>query len=648
MKKLSLLAVVTLFVMFILPACTEIPGDAIPPVFAAGWTVPVKKNMRAFKSDSELAAYLRQIAEKRRRGRQASEKSANSDAAAPEPTTASSVAGLAKGTAADESITNVQHAGVDEGGIVKLHGDHLVVLRRGRLFTVEIGGNELKPISVVDAFGPDIDPRSTWYDEMLVSADTIAVIGYSYERGGTEVGLFNIDSAGNLAYRSTYHLRSNDYYSSRNYASRLIGNKLIFYSPLYLNTYEENPFQSFPAVRKWHKGAKPDEFQRIVSATRVYRPERDIELNYGTALHTVTVCDLSGGDFKCEATAVLGPPGRVFYVSPDAVYVWVNNWVNRGNQTRTQSMVYRMPLDGSRPSALGVAGAPIDQFAFLESNDGNLNVLVRADSVGDGMWGAEVAAGDVALMRVPLSSFSDGSQDVPGFNYRKLPKPSGYTFQNRFVGDYLLYGTGSGWGYPQQTGRSSLVAVRWAGGEVNRILLPHGVDRIEQLGSDAVVIGTDGTDLQFSAVRLGEWPEVADRFTRKGASQAELRSQGFFYKPDGTDSGTLGLPISTPARPGYQHLFDSSSAILFLRNKSLHFEEAGELAARSDKAVDDACRASCVDWYGNSRPIFVQGRVLALMGYEIVEGTMGEGRMRELRRVNYAPDQLKYRAVADE
>jgi len=639
MKTLILFAIATLFAVSAFSAWAEVPPNAIPPVSAAGWTAPVKKNMRAFQSDQELAAYLRLLAERHRREGQASK---NKELAAPAPSDSASVAGMADAKSdGAESITNVQHAGVDEGGIVKLHGDHLVVLRRGRLFTVAIGGDALKPISAVDAFGPDIDPRNTWYDEMLVSADTIAVIGYSYERGGTEVGLFNIDDTGNLAYRSTYHLRSNDYYSSRNYASRLIGNKLIFYSPLYLNNYAENLFENFPAVRKWHKGAKPDEFQRIVSATHVYRPERNLELNYGTALHTVTVCDLSGGDFKCEATGVLGPPGRVFYVSPAAVYVWVNDWVYRGNQTRTQSMVYRMPLDGSSPSALGVAGAPIDQFSFLESEDGNLNVLVRADSVGDGMWGAEIAAGDVALMRVSLSSFSDGSQDVSVYNYRKLPKPSGYTFQNRFVGDYLLYGTGTGWGYPKQTGRSHLIAVRWAGGEVNQILLPHGVDRIEQLGNDAVVIGTDGTNLQFSAVRLGEWPEVADRYTRKGASQGELRSQGFFYKADGPDSGTLGLPISTPARPGYQHLFDSSSAILFLRNDSLHFEEVGELAARSDKAVDDACRASCVDWYGNSRPLFVHGRVLALMGYEIVEGTIGQGRMREVRRVNYAPDRIQ-------
>ena len=63
----------------------------------------------------------------------------------------------------------------------------------------------------------------------------------------------------------------------------------------------------------------------------------------------------------------------------------------------------------------------------------------------------------------------------------------------------------------------------------------------------------------------------------------------------------------------------------------------GELSAQSDKAVDDGCRASCVDWYGNSRPIFVRGRVLALLGYEIVEGDLKQGRMQELRRINYAP-----------
>lgn len=85
-------------------------------------------------------------------------------------TAATAAAAAADGK--DESITNTQHAGVDEGGIVEVHGDHLVVLRRGRLFTVKVGDDSLTPIAHVDAFGPDVAPRGAWYDEMLVSGDT--------------------------------------------------------------------------------------------------------------------------------------------------------------------------------------------------------------------------------------------------------------------------------------------------------------------------------------------------------------------------------------------------------------------------------------------------------------------------------------------
>jgi hypothetical protein len=632
MKNLFLIALVIVGALYLtLAGYAQWPPQNIPPV-AEPATLPVKKAMRAFHSDRELAAYFRELSRQRRR--EESKDVANSVAApAAQPT---AQAGLVAKTDAGESITNNQAAGVDEGGIVKLHGDHLVVLRRGRLFTIRIGDGALQPVSIVNAFGPDIDPRSTWYDEMLIAHNTIAVIGYSYERGGTEVGLFAIDDAGKLAYRSTYHLRSNDYYSSRNYASRLIGNKLIFYTPLYLSPDGEDTFNSFPAVRRWHKGAKPDEFQRIVSATHVYRPERELDGQYGTALHTVTVCDLSNGNFNCNATAVLGPPGRVFYVSENSVYVWVSDWLKRSGGG-SDAMLYRMPLDGSAPSAIGVSGSPVDQFSFLESDERQLNVLVRSDSAGDGMWAAEHAAGDVALLRLPLANFSDGSDIADASNYEELRKPAGYTFQNRFVGNYLLYGTGSGWGSPQATDDPSLFVVDWRNGESTAISLVHGVDRIEQLGNDAVVVGTSGRDLHFTSIRLDEAPSIAGTYTRKDASQGELRSHGFFYKPDGPQSGTLGLPISVAGRPGYKHLFESSAAILFLRNDGLHFAEVGELAARSERTTDDACRASCVDWYGNARPLFIRGRLLALLGYEIVEGAVSNGRMRELHRVNYAP-----------
>ena len=632
MKTLLILALATATTTLGLIACAPDPANAVPPVVAAP-AIQVKKTMPAFKSEEELAQYLRALAEKQKRQVR---REAQLNASVASVADAAPKAGTTSSNFATDSVTNVQHAGVDEGGIVKVHGNHLVVLRRGRLFTVAIGDGSLKAISAVNAFGPEIDPQNTWYDEMLVSGNIIVVIGYSYERGGTEVGLFEINNDGLLSYRSTYHLRSNDYYSSRNYASRLIGNKLIFYTPLHINPNYGDSFQWFPAVRKWRKGAQPNEFRRIVSANRIYRPQTEFTVDYSMALHTVTVCDLANGAFDCQATSVMGPGGRVFYVSPDSVYVWARSW-SAGHAEK--AFVFRMPLDGSAPSALRVSGMPVDQFSFLQSDDQHLNVLVRADASGDSMWAAEVTHGDVALARIPITTFSDGSESVPASTYRRLAKPEGYTFQNRFVGDYLIYGTGSSWGYPQKHVNQAkhLFIVNWRGGNSHQLALPHRTDRIEQLGSDAVIVGTDGQDLHFSSVKLSSWPEVISRYTRKDASQGETRSHGFFYKPESDSSGTLGLPVTIPGRPGYKQLFENSAAILFLKNDSLHFREIGELGSEPDKAIDDKCRASCVDWYGNARPLFLRGRVFALLGYEIVEGALDTGRMREVRRINFAP-----------
>jgi len=635
MKRFLIASVILVFSILNLSGCSRVTDNVTSADPVAVQAATPKTMLRAFTSDQELKNYLKDLSDKLKR----QSRLRSSNALSYSVPMAAKVAAPSAGYA-DESITNVQHAGVDEGGIVKLHGDHLVVLHRGRLFTVSLGGDALNPISSVDAFGTDIDPHDTWYDEMLVSQDTIVVIGYSYQRGGTEVGLFHIDTNGTLTYQSTYHLRSNDYYSSRNYASRLIGTKLIFYSPLYLNLWDANPFDSFPAVRKWHRGATKGEFQRIALATQIYHPENSIDGSDDTALHTVTICDLAGGKFDCKATAVMGPPGRVFYVSPQAVYVWVTSWIYQGKKTQSKSMLYRMPLDGSSPSAVGVSGSPIDQFSFLESEDGYLNVLVRISSAGDSMWNAEGRTEGTALLRVPLTRFFDGTQSISASNYQELPSPQGYALQNRFVGDYLLYGTGSGWWDPQKKSTSDLYAVRWTDARAHKITLVHGIDRIEQMGDAAVVVGTDGADLHFSAVSLTNGPKEMFDYVRKGASQGELRSHGFFYKPEDEDAGTLGLPISVPGRPGYGHLFQESSAILFLRNDKLRFREVGELRADPEKARDDRCRASCVDWYGNSQPLFMHGRVIALLGYELVEGTFENGQIQEKRRINYGPQSL--------
>ncbi len=617
--------------LLVLAATLSAPAVTGRPVDAA--QTP-QKRLRAFGSEAELQKFFQTLAEEQKKLRRARVGGASAFEMAGQALPA---AAPASADAKSESITNVQTAGVDEGGIVKLRGDHLVVLRRGRLFTIALGRGDLTPVSAADAFGPDIDPRGTWYDELLVSDDKVVVVGYSYARGGTELGIFDLDAAGQLHHRSTYHLRSNDYYSSRNYSSRLIGNKLVFYTPLYFRP-DADPLSSLPAMRKWHAGAAAGEFRRIASANRIYQPAQPLNPAGSFALHSVTSCDLARPELECDATVVLGPAGRVFYVSQRAVYVWTTDWSRRNIETRASSVLFSMPLDGSAPGALQVDGSPVDQFSFLESDDNHLNVLVRANGNGDGMWAAERTRGGVALLRVPLGEIADGSTSAAVSRYRPLATPQGYTFQNRFVGNYLLYGTGSGWGRPQQvTDGARVFAVRWRGGDAFNLTLPHGVDRIEAIGSDAAVIGTDGRDLHFTTVRLGDRPSIADRYSRPDASQGELRSHGFFYKPDTGTSGLLGLPIRRAAKPGYHHLFKDSAGIVFLRNDGLHLQPVGELDSQPDRAADDRCRASCVDWYGNARPLFISGRVLALLGYEIVEGAIDRGRMVEKRRINYAP-----------
>ena len=602
-----------------------------------------RKTLAPFASEQALSSYLQQLQarqaalllERQKQQQTLQRATAQYMAAPPAPPAAPAPMAAevaAKSADAAESVTNVQTAGVDEGGIVKLHGKHLVMLRRGRLFTVAVGDNALQSVSSLDAFAPGSDPSGSWYDEMLIDGDTVVVIGYSYSRGGMEIGLFDIAANGNLAYRATYHLRSNDYYSSRNYASRLIGSKLVFYSPLSLDLRRGDPFEGFPALRRWRPGAVPSDFKRIAPATRIYRTDEDLSPAAGVALHTVTVCDLAQRDMPCQATAVMGPPGRVFYVSGQSVFVWTTR---RGSD----SGVFRIPLDGMAPSALKVAGAPVDQFSFLESADGHLNVLLRADGQGDAMWDGARGRGDMALLRVPLASFSDGRDSAPASSYQALPGGGGYGLQNRYVGPYLLYGNPGNGGRrkaDQAWPRQPLYAVRLAdAASVQSLALPHGVERIEALGNDAVVIGAQGRDLHFSSIRLGAQAALATRYIRSDAAQGESRSHGFFYKLQTANEGVIGLPIlGADERPGLKR---PSASVLYLRNSGLQLTELGALAAQPGPAPDDGCRASCVDWYGNARPLFLQGRVFALLGYELVEGALKDGQIREVRRISYAP-----------
>jgi hypothetical protein len=206
----------------------------------------------------------------------------------------------------------------------------------------------------------------------------------------------------------------------------------------------------------------------------------------------------------------------------------------------------------------------------------------------------------------------------------------------------VLYGTGNEWGPPDNR-EATLVVAAIAGKAVTKIPLPHSVDRIEAMGRDAVVIGSNSDNLYFSAIELTakDGPVPGDRYALKSAVQGETRSHGYFFKPTGDSDGVLGLPVARQGREVYRQLFENSAGMVFLRRSDKRFAPLGELDAQTEGIADDNCQASCVDWYGNARPIFAGSRTFALLGYELVEGALGETSVREMGRISFAPTHAK-------
>lgn len=627
---------------------TAPPGVPAAQAQAGGSTR--QAGLRPLRSNEEFLALMRRLSAWRQANPPPPPPPPPPPAPPPPPPAAGTTVAAAAPAVAAEGITNVQEAGVDEGGIVKVRGDILVILRRGRLFTVSIANGQMRAIDQIAASPPGVAPprnswQADWYDEMLISGDWVIVVGYSYSRGGTEINRFRLSPEGRLTFVDAHHLRSNDYYNSSNYASRLIGNRLIFYTPLYLRY--DNPAGSLPGIKRWTGDAADRNFRPIIQPRQIYVSPAMLANPDGviSTLHSVTTCDLTAPELNCTATGVLGPASRQFYVAASGVYLWLAGYEEQTRRFPFNRYIFRLPFGGERPSAIGARGNIRDQFSLREDPaDGVLNVLVQAAEYGGGeMWQPQAPPGTIALIRVPLAEFNDGSREVRQRYYRMLPNPTNSNVtENRFVGNHVVYGLSS---YSNR-GEAPPTAVAAALREPAATPFPlrHRVSRIEAMGSDAVVIGesSDGS-LGFTALDL-RMPEarMADFYAMPAASEGESRSQAFFYNPDPSTpdgaSGVLGLPIARPIDGRYYSIARGAAAMMFLRRRQRQFSPAGTLDARVAGLVDDGCVASCVDWYGNARPIFLRGRTFALLGYELVEGRLGEtGAIRETGRLNFAP-----------
>ena len=123
-----------------------------------------------------------------------------------------------------------------------------------------------------------------------------------------------------------------------------------------------------------------------------------------------------------------------------------------------------------------------------------------------------------------------------------------------------------------------------------------------------------------------------------GFYESEGRSHAFNWHLEEDGSGVFGLPMTIKELVNWEEFSwmrtrDRADLGFFDVQPDLSFSHAGFLLSTEPEESDYECVVSCEDWYGNARPIFLDGRVFALSGTELVEGQMMSGTIQELGRV---------------
>ncbi|WP_394828152.1 beta-propeller domain-containing protein [Pendulispora albinea] len=526
--------------------------------------------MHRFASEQELDAYVAEA--EAEAAKQGCDKGANGDSY--------NAGGVPGAGPPNENVTNNQENGVDEGGIVKNIGNYLVVLRKGRLFAADVrDGRAPASSDSVRVARTDALNRGVWYDEMLVKGDLIYVVGYRYAvpgfRGATEIDTFRL-TAGKLERLKTMFLESNDYYSGRNYASRMVDGKLLFYMPHLIG--RRDAALAYPRLLEMNDEGQVRAVGPLFGAldvtTSLHRP-------IFPTFHTIVRCELpASGELACDAKSVIGGWWRETYVSTNAVYLWAS------------SHVYRFDFASLDVTTHRANGSPLDQFSFRESR-GELLVAVNAES-------------KASLASLPLAAFDKkGLQDVEA---RALAP--GHLATNRFVGDVLVASV-SGEGARLVTLDARTGAISSAPAE--------GIVRVEPLGDRrALVVSRARSGLRLRALSVDDVEHPLGELALEGLTQGEGRSHGFFYKPGAGQAGTFGYAVINEPRSGANWGWGNGISNLGF------FDVAPDgalapLGIVSAGNVASPCETSCVDWYGNTRPIFLRDRAFALMGSELAE-----------------------------
>jgi hypothetical protein len=642
MVQIIKLSVATSVLSLLLIACGRKPAavslDALP-------TAPVRKvineKIRLSSSEDEFNQYVKQLTDHLNE----SQSQVKSQSTSASSTDSASPAGAGKNDN-NETITNNQEKGVDEGDIVKNVGDHLVILRRGELYSVlaQNGAASALSASVPVAVDPAL-AGGVWYDEMLVKGRNVYVTGYRYATlddnnyssiGATEINIFRLEESGQFKRLTQTFIESSDYYSSKNYASRIVNGKLALYMPRSAFDYRDNSYVFSGTYTLEYAGSGKFRRKRLFTDWKDVYLAPTLQSEY-YALHTLALCELpDNGSIECTARSFVGSFGREYYISSDSFFLWL------------EGFVFKWDLKDLKLSAHSAQGTVLNQFSFRQDKT-HLHVVASMPLITINYSATDEGCRMLPSVRTvlssyPLSAFDDRAMQTDEGVASKDIFVGASSFgpdQNRFAGDWL-FATRRSYKSASGTPETEIVVTKPFSDLQSVHKFQGAVTRIEPVGTKSAFIvtlrsnqsedeRTVSAGLKLVDAERPDWNEAW--LDLAGYSEKESRSHGFFFKPDGNGiSGIIGLPVLSAATGSHMGMVNflgrgSSNIAYFRISDAAQLSHLGTISSRPEQ--EQQCNSSCYDWYGNTRPVFLRDRAFALMGSEFQKVLIGQSGVSE-------------------
>ncbi len=553
---------------------------------------------------------------------------------------------------AGDLITNNQVTGVDEGDIIKRYKNMLVILRKGKLYSLDISESNLPKmikIDEVDAFSP-FWKHDAWFDEILIDNGMVLVLGYNYDFDSTEVIRFILTKGGEFSYKDNYLIKSEDYFDEENYSSRLFNHQYTTYIPIELNT-DTAIQEQLPKIAKVEDGFSGDEddliWSPLIEVSDIYYP---IQTVLNPMLHSFIVCPLDEDVLICNGIGIISSWENLYYNNGEKIYMWTSAWQEEAQQYKEietdetlydykdsykyekrkdkikevdelyNPLVYRISLDTFDVDAIQVKVMPTSQFSF-HYQDNALYMFGLLDKR------------KAQLVKMPDSLF-DKSASMSSILVREINNGADISSTQRYVGNYFLIGD-DGYNFVKDKIIKPLTAINFKNGYKKTINLNNYAKRIEAINNKALVIGKTLDNNLGVSLFSPENPKVIEQTTLLDRLEGENRSHAFnfTYFDDYFLAGiTTQDKDKAENEDGYYYWDDNTSSDITFIGGNEKIEYIGELTSQAKP--NKTCTLSCEDWYGNSRPFFIGNRIFAISGDELIEAELINGEIVEKYRIN--------------